>query len=160
MFDNIGSKIKSQAVGVTVVGIAFSCIFGIVIMLENFAIGLLIAIFGSLASWGSSLTLYVFGHLIEKVDIIANAQEQQHSTPKNDLPEEEIKKEVKPQVRIEADYSCKSLIETGSHTRGMCLICMTTHDNLEYCKIKSKMGTRELYICDYCKEQFKSNIKE
>ena len=157
MFDNIGSKIKGLAIASTVIGIFASLVIG-GLLIES--IGILVIILGCIFSWIASLTLYGFGHLIEKVDIIANAQEKQHSTKENDLPEEEIKKELKPQVRIEADYSCKSLIETGSHTRGMCLICMTTHDNLEYCKIKSKMGTRELYICDYCKEQFKSNIKE
>ena len=157
MFDNIGSKIKGLAIAFTVIGIFASLVIG-GLLIES--IGILVIILGCVFSWIGSLTLYGFGHLIEKVDTIANAQEKQHSTKENDFSKEEIKKEVKPQVRIEADYSCTSLIETGSHTRGMCLICMTTHDNLEYCKIKSKMGTRELYICDYCKEQFKSNIKE
>ena len=70
-FENIGSKIKTLAVVLTVVGIVASVIFGFFILSANAGYGLLIMIVGSLISWVSSFFTYGFGELIEKTTEIA-----------------------------------------------------------------------------------------
>ena len=65
MYENIGSKMKSIAKGLAIIGIVFSCISGIVFMFKmQLIVGLLIALLGSFASWFSSLTMYGIGELI------------------------------------------------------------------------------------------------
>lgn len=76
MFDNIGGKIKVLAKVICWIGIACSCLVGIVMWNEAveweepalFFSGLLIAGIGSLASWLSSFVLCGFGQLIENSD--------------------------------------------------------------------------------------------
>ena len=70
-FQNIGGKIKTLAVIVSIVGVVASVIFCIMALTENAGIGLLIAIVGSLVSWISSFFTYGFGELIEKTTEIA-----------------------------------------------------------------------------------------
>ena len=79
MFDDIGDKIKTLAKVFCWIGIGASVIGGFVVMCtenpaeyDTYLIfpGLLIMVFGSLASWLSSLTLYGFGQLIENSDIL------------------------------------------------------------------------------------------
>ena len=70
-FENIGSKIKTLAVVLTVVGIVASVIFGFFILSANAGYGLLIMVVGSLISWVSSFFTYGFGELIEKTTEIA-----------------------------------------------------------------------------------------
>lgn len=81
MFAEIGGKIKTLAKVLCWIGIAFFVIYGIAFISnpeiipsfkqfsENNAlkvlIGLIIIIFGSIASWISSFTLYGFGELID-----------------------------------------------------------------------------------------------
>ena len=71
-FQNIGKKIKTLAVIVSIVGVVVSIICGMTVMTGNAGVGLLIAILGSLASWVSSFFSYGFGELIEKTTEIAN----------------------------------------------------------------------------------------
>lgn len=77
MFENIGGKIKKLASILTYVGIAASCIIGIIIMC--FAgyfgsicvlIGFLVMFVGSLLSWVSSFLLYGFGELVEDNEVM------------------------------------------------------------------------------------------
>lgn len=73
MFSNVGSKIKTIAIVLTIIGIACWCIIGIafiVIEPKIWFIGLLYAAAGSFFSWLSSLTLYGAGHLIENSDTL------------------------------------------------------------------------------------------
>lgn len=71
MFKNIGSKIKTTAIVVTILGIIGSVIGGIVVMAANtyrnptILIGILIIVLGCLGSWLGSFVLYGFGQLIE-----------------------------------------------------------------------------------------------
>jgi len=70
MYNNIGSKIKIAAQILFVLGVIGSIIFGFVICFgsEDFnAIGLLYILLGGLSSWISTLLMYGFGELIEKV---------------------------------------------------------------------------------------------
>lgn len=71
MFKNIGKKIKILAKIITWIGIAISCLLGIIMMFAieyGFVAGILIIIIGSISSWISSFLLYGFGQLIENSD--------------------------------------------------------------------------------------------
>lgn len=85
MFTNIGSKIKTFSVVICWIGIAFSILIGLILMIammsvpEGGIIGILVgipvAIVGSLFSWIGSFVLYGYGELIEKV---AQIEENTH----------------------------------------------------------------------------------
>ena len=73
MFDNIGGKIKKLAQVICWIGIVFSVISGIVLMVNGgngILTGLFTIIAGCLASWISSFFAYGFGQLIENTDAI------------------------------------------------------------------------------------------
>lgn len=78
MYDNIGSKIKTVAKVVGFAGIIISILTGLLFLLvafseekfSCFAIGILVALLGSLISWASTITLYGFGQLIENTDVL------------------------------------------------------------------------------------------
>lgn len=96
MFDNIGSKIKSFAQVVTIIGIVASVILGIIFMANAGFIGLVVMLIGILMSWISSFITYGFGQLIENSDemirlmkgddikqIKKNLQNEHSNTPDN-----------------------------------------------------------------------------
>ena len=76
MFSNIGGKIKTWAVVLSILGIAASVIYGGVVAAKNAFDGVLIIIFGSLGSWVSSFCLYGFGQLIDNSDKIVEKLEE------------------------------------------------------------------------------------
>lgn len=65
MFDNIGSKIKSFVTINAYVGIGIFVLLGLLLMADNFLIGLLTAAIGSSFCWISSFVMYGLGQLIE-----------------------------------------------------------------------------------------------
>ncbi len=76
MFDNVGRQIKSFAKVLFYLGVVGSFIGGLVLLAMGseaweggtFIIaGLLLIVVGTLVSWISSLLLYGFGELIEKI---------------------------------------------------------------------------------------------
>lgn len=71
MFFNIGNKIKVLAMVTTIIGIIFSIIFGIIIMIENFFLGLISMLICGVSSWVGSFMIYGFGELIECAQRIA-----------------------------------------------------------------------------------------
>lgn len=75
-FENIGGKIKTLAVIITVVGIGVSVFCGIFMLSKHAGYGLLTIIAGSLVSWISSFFMYGFGELIEKTTEIAKNTKQ------------------------------------------------------------------------------------
>ncbi len=71
MFDNIGGKIKALAQVVCWIGIIFSFIGGIAVMLSDvdlFFLSFVIIVVGAISSWVSSFVLYGFGQLIDNTD--------------------------------------------------------------------------------------------
>lgn len=73
MFNNIGEKIKTLASVICIFGILSSVISGISYISKDedlVAIGLIIMVAGSLASWVGSFMTYGFGQLIENTDIL------------------------------------------------------------------------------------------
>ena len=72
MFNNIGGKIKTLSVVVTLIGIVASIIIGIAFITnEEVLIGFVVMLAGSFISWISSFVLYGFGELICNSDKIA-----------------------------------------------------------------------------------------
>ena len=72
-FDNIGSKVKTLAKVTCWIGMAFSAIYGIVLIAMNQAIlGLLVIVLGAFGSWLDSLALYAIGESAENSAIAAN----------------------------------------------------------------------------------------
>ena len=78
MFHNIGGKIKTLAVVITVIGIVASVLAGVIVMggrgyppAAGILFGLLTIIGGCLVSWIGSFLIYGFGQLIENTDILA-----------------------------------------------------------------------------------------
>lgn len=72
MFNNIGGKIKALAAVITWIGIIASFIAGFAVFKDNVLLAILIIIIGSVISWVSAFVLYGFGHLIVKVDELAD----------------------------------------------------------------------------------------
>ena len=75
-FENIGGKIKTLAVVLTILGVVASIMICVFLLFRNFLIGILIAIIGSLVSWISSFFMYGFGELIEKTTEVAKNTKQ------------------------------------------------------------------------------------
>ncbi len=91
MFNNIGEKIKSVAVVVTILGIATSLFLGIWMCAKSaWLMGVCIIIVGSICSWLGSLTLYGFGQLISNSDIMVKMQDKN-----NDNIEKIVKGNIK-----------------------------------------------------------------
>ncbi len=98
MFRNIGGKIKTLAQIITWLGIIASVLGGFIVAAiddDLIAVGLLIVVVGSLASWISSFLLYGYGQLIQNTDIIASAVRQApyHSAP------------TQPSAPVQASYA-------------------------------------------------------
>ena len=174
MFENIGSKLKSVATVTTFIGILCSCIIGLVLLIMGNGVGLVIAIVGSLLSWIGSLTMYGLGQLVENTDIIAGNTKKQYTATRdmakqtnNNLDKKTENEQQKDDAkngkdvdRSHIDYSCRTIKCSGDYTKGMCLICHSVHDDLEYCSIKTDKETNELFICQQCKELYKDNSLE
>ena len=70
MFDNVGVKIKGLAKALFIIETVLAVIAGFGVMLvasKLFVVGLWILLFGPIAAWISSLLIYGFGELIDKV---------------------------------------------------------------------------------------------
>ena len=101
MFSNIGEKIKKLAMIICWIGIIFSLILGVVVVVAPSSIryhlnvngntvasnsniaaqvisGVLVFVIGSLASWISSFVVYGFGELISNSKKIADALEKKN----------------------------------------------------------------------------------
>lgn len=98
MFDNIGSKVKGQAVALCWCGIILSVIaeFAMWIAELGFFWGLLVIVFGSLLSWLNSQFYYAIGEAAEKATLAADRIEKIAKELSKEKPEknEEPKKET------------------------------------------------------------------
>lgn len=75
-FNNIGDKIKTLAVVVSIIGIIGSVIGGLFLLEYDTLTGLLTAFLGSVLSWVSAFFVYGFGELIVKTTEIAKNTKQ------------------------------------------------------------------------------------
>lgn len=79
LFDQIGQKAKTLALISFIIGFIGSTIGGIIYMydFEEYFLGFLIWVAGTLISWASSIIVYGFGELIDKTtDIAANTSDK------------------------------------------------------------------------------------
>ena len=69
MFENVSQKIKMLAMISTIIGIIFSAILGITLLMQDYLLGGLIAfIIGSICSWISSFITYAIGQTLENTE--------------------------------------------------------------------------------------------
>lgn len=64
MFDNIGEKLRGLASVTAIIGIVFSVIAGLGMMLESFLLGVIYMLIGALLSWVGSWTVYGIGEAV------------------------------------------------------------------------------------------------
>lgn len=156
MFDNIGSKIKTVATTIAILGIIGSIIIGSVMIKEandsyypsatETLSGWLVIIVGSLSSWVSSFTLYGFGQLIENTDIISS----KYITNASD----------KAQSSSNGVKSSTNSNDTISYTNldpclGTCELCDKENVKVARCKIVDSMGRRYYYyLCADCMKEY------
>ena len=94
MYDNIGGKIKGLAKATFIIGIIGAIIVGIVMMVSSDEIliflGLVVMFIAPVIVWISSLFLYGFGELIDKVsDIERNTRGGERKSLKQDKVDSE-----------------------------------------------------------------------
>ncbi len=71
MYRSAGGKIKGMAKIFAIVGIAASILIGIALIANGSVLpGILYAVLGSAASWGSLIILYAFGEMAENIAVI------------------------------------------------------------------------------------------
>lgn len=56
-------------------------------------------------------------------------------------------------------YQCKNIVHKKEFKNGKCLTCHNLCENLEKCRIKNNVGTREIFICKECIANFEANCK-
>ena len=147
MFDNIGSKIKTVATTIAILGIIGSIIIGSVMIKEandsyypsatETLSGWLVIIVGSLSSWVSSFTLYGFGQLIENTDIISS----KYITNASD----------------KTPPSSNGAKKTANldPSLGTCELCDKENVKVARCKIVDSMGRRYYYyLCADCMKEY------
>lgn len=142
MFDNIGSKIKTVATTIAILGIIGSIIIGSVMIKEandsyypsatETLSGWLVIIVGSLSSWVSSFTLYGFGQLIENTDIISSKYIT-NASDKTPPSSNGAKKSANLDPCI-----------------GTCDLCLKDHVETFACKIVDSTRTQYYYLCADC----------
>jgi len=83
LFDNIGHKTKTMAFIIFILGFIASSLYGIYIMYEGeeFLLGLLIWVIGTLVFWATSIFIYGFGELIDNTSqIVENTTQKKEHT--------------------------------------------------------------------------------
>ena len=152
MFNEIGKKIKGVASAVCWIQVAIYAIVGIIIMAtteELVIVGLLIIVVGGLFAWLSSITLYGFGELIDKVCSIektVNAEKYQKQSSNNFSAET-------------VDRNNVSKNNVSHKFLGKCEMCNA--ENIMVCdaKIVDDMGVRYRKVCDNCFEKYNCQEK-
>lgn len=152
MFNEIGKKIKGVASAVCWIQVAIYAIVGIIIMTtteELVIVGLLIIVVGGLFAWLSSITLYGFGELIDKVCSIEktiNAEKYQKQ-PTNSFSSATLSGNGVSKNNVSHKYL------------GNCEMCNA--ENIMVCdaKIVDDMGVRYRKVCDSCFEKYNCQEK-
>lgn len=145
MFNNIGNKIKTLAKVVCYLGIALSCIFGLVIFSEalngksedvliGFLTSILVAGIGSLLSWTSSFTLYGFGELIHSND---NMAQNIYLIAEKFIDQKDVKSKI---VQDSSTWICPECAFNNSNNSKQC--CNCGFENLPQ--------SEQMWTCPYC----------
>ncbi|MBQ6811252.1 MAG: hypothetical protein IJO94_07610 [Firmicutes bacterium] len=158
MFNDIGNKIKTLTAVSCWVGIAVFVMVGFALMVllpDYLILGIVIAVGGALISWLGSFLLYGYGQLIENTDIIIRS-----ITAKSfDNAFETFDGRGQPSFdRKELIYKCQKIDLKSEVDRGVCPLCQAEDVHLQRCIIKTEYGTREMFICKQCIDEFKSSL--
>ncbi len=144
MFTNIGRKIQMLAKVLCWIGIAASCIYGIIVIVSGTSIsrylggggslvlaGVLIMLLGSLLSWVGSFVLFGFGELIERVKNIEGKLD--NPAPSAPMPEAAPVPEVagfenafrtKAPEKVQSDvWYCRKCGHKNSNDYIFCVSC-------------------------------------
>lgn len=116
MFDNIGGKLKTLAITLTVLGILGSIIGGGIICSDDdiVGIGIAVMIVGSLLSWVSSMAIYGFGELIETATLM---QSDLHKILAKVNPKAMAPSFEKSEVKQDNDYRAENFFVSSDETR-------------------------------------------
>ena len=149
MFENIGEKIKGLAKVICVIGIVFSVIYGLDIMMEgkDFVMtGLITAIVGSVISWISSFFTYGFGTLISNSEKIARNIESIDSYSEEMVKRNNQNKESNEKVKEEKKNENAKMTEEKIEIK--CPSCgIDLAYNKDFLKDKDKIE------CPMCKNE-------
>lgn len=148
MFENIGEKIKTLAKVVSIMGIAASVIYGIILMSAGgigFIYGLLVIAVGIIISWISSFFTYGFGELLintkeikESVKNIASNNTDFHNSLNNNKTDVNMNRKETSVAVENIEISCPHCKAGLSYTN-------------EFVKGKMKI------VCPLCKNEIDLN---
>lgn len=152
MFNNIGGKIKGLAEVFAWIGIIASVIYGGSFFShdddELIAIGIVIIVAGSLVSWISSLTLYGFGELIDKMSSVETLMKNISGVKEN-----EMEKVISGAEKNGTAKGPALIVNEQSGEVGECRMCGESGVPVWQAKIVDEMGTRFGYVCHRCIEK-------
>ena len=82
-----------------------------------------------------------------------------------DVTEKKINKAIEKRLHMleeikNSKYVCKYIKILDSTKTGKCQICFAYDESLTLCKVKNDIGTRKIYLCDNCMNQYKDNSLE
>ena len=156
MFENVGGKLQVLAKINMVIGIIASIVGGIVVWVESWELGflyfLLIAVFGSLGAYISSLFLYAFGELVSNSstlgDLVDNSSHIMEDVAfMRQNSEKPVQKEMpnrnagKP-ATVKNEISCPKCGTRQPNDRPVCLWCGESLEK-ESTKGKENMKTAQ-----------------
>lgn len=129
MYKNIGDKIKGLSIIITICGIIFSLIAGIIQCTQDeIGFGLLTIFGGSIGSWLGSFLLYGFGQAIDDLDFLAGSlldKQQDKQQRKQQAEEKKNIQQLATDLRTErynsaeyVDFRCPLCGEMISYTKG------------------------------------------
>lgn len=80
------------------------------------------------------------------------------------VTEKKIQKAIQNKIEFENEirsskYKCKYIQLYDKFSTGTCQSCYEKNLSLTLCKIKSDVGTREIYICRNCIQKYKSTAE-
>ena len=143
MFNNIGEKIKSVAVVVTIIGIAVSFLYGgWLIFTGSWLFGVCTIIIGSISSWLASLVLYGFGQLVSNSDSMVELQEEQNEMVEKKLVYKDIVETKKEKISQQKKSGSSQLKNKGFDLTDL---YEKAKEDIQHLKFHEKQLLKEMY---------------
>lgn len=155
MFDNIGGKIKGLAAVCTGLGMAASVIGGIIMMTISESmvlLGFLVIVIGCLGSWISSLCLYGFGEMIDKIcKIEEKLQESQYAASNSPQAESLERRCAETSVTGDANSATQTTIHYDHVETTTAIMIGETNIQCANCRKIQFKGNK---VCNRCGAKF------
>ena len=79
------------------------------------------------------------------------------------VTEKKIQKAINKRSKMlqeikDSKYSCKYIKKLNKVKTGTCALCFSKNENIELCKVKNEIGTREIYLCRSCVSKYQDNV--